>query len=61
MTHSDNQEIKNKVKENGLFMWQIADEIGISEPTLVRWMRYPLSAEKRASVMDAIKHLKERE
>ena len=59
MTHTENQDLKSKVKENGLFMWQIADELGVSEPTLVRWMRYPLSIEKRNAFNDAIKHLKE--
>lgn len=59
MTHSENLDLKRKVKEEGLFMWQIADEMGISEPTLVRWMRYPLSIEKRTSVINAIENLKE--
>lgn len=58
MTHTENKDLKEKVKKEGLYMWQIADKLGVSEPTLVRWMRYPLSKEKRNAFNDAIKHLK---
>jgi len=37
----------------------VADALGISEPTLTRWLRKPLTAEKEASMMEAIKRLKE--
>ncbi len=31
-----NIDIRRAVKENGVFLWEIAEKLGISEPTLNR-------------------------
>ena len=50
----ENQEIRKAAKSAGVPLWKIAAELGISEPTIIRWLRFPLPAEKEKRVMDAI-------
>lgn len=38
----------------GVKHWQIAEYLGISEPTIMRWLRTPLSPEREKAVMEAI-------
>lgn len=52
-----NLEIRAMAKNAGVKLWQIADRLGISEPTIVRWLRVPLSPERRQMVVDAIRTL----
>jgi len=54
MTHKNNQYLKKLAKEKGVYQWQIADVLKVSEPTLVRWMRYPLDNEKTKAYLNAI-------
>lgn len=35
----DNHEIRQRIKNSGLKHWQVAAGMGISEATLVRWLR----------------------
>ncbi|MBE6933571.1 MAG: hypothetical protein E7462_00725 [Ruminococcaceae bacterium] len=49
-----NQTIRDAAKRNGVKHWQIAEYLGISEPTIMRWLRIPLSGEKEKAVMEAI-------
>ncbi len=50
-----NERIRREAKAAGVFLWEIAQEIGISEPTLTRWLRAPLPAEKATAIREAIK------
>ena len=52
-----NQTIRDAAKMNGLKHWQIAEYLGISEPTIMRWLRTQLSAEKEKAIMAAIEAL----
>lgn len=49
-----NQTIRDVAKKNGVKHWQIAEYLGISEPTIMRWLRTPLSTEREKAVMEAI-------
>lgn len=49
-----NKAVRNLAKENHVFLWQIANRLGVSEQTLNRWLRTPLSPEKERAVMAAI-------
>lgn len=53
-----NDTIKREIKQADLFQYQIADEIGVSEQTLIRWMRYELPPEKLKKIRKAISDLK---
>lgn len=50
----DRNELNAICKEKKVFQWQIADKLGISEPTFIRWMRHPVSDDLEIRVMDAI-------
>ena len=52
-----NQTIREAAKRKGVKHWQIAAHLGISEPTIMRWLRVPLSPEREKAVMEAIKEL----
>lgn len=52
-----NQTIRKTAKVKGVKHWQIADYLGISEPTIMRWLRVPLSPEKEKTIMEAIEAL----
>ncbi len=49
-----NNDIKKKIKAAGLHQYQVADLCGISETTLVRWLRYELNDEKKNMIFTAI-------
>lgn len=49
-----NQKVREMAKRAGIKHWQIAEYLGISEPTIVRWLRVPLSPEREKMVVDAI-------
>lgn len=52
-----NQKIREAAKMKGVKHWQIAGYLGISEPTIMRWLRVPLSPEREKAVMEAIETL----
>lgn len=49
-----NQKVRDYAKKKGVRLWQIASYIGISEPTMTRWMRAKLSPEKEKKIISAI-------
>lgn len=56
-----NLDIRQEVKENGLYLWQIADKLNISDNWLSRLLRHELSDEKKSEIRSIIKELKEGE
>lgn len=52
-----NENIRAVAKKSGVRLWQIAAHLGVSEPTITRWMRFPLSAEKESKILTAINEL----
>lgn len=52
-----NQTIREAAKRKNVKHWQIAEYLGISEPTIMRWLRIPLSPEREKAVMEAIETL----
>lgn len=50
----ENQTVREAAKRNGVKHWQIAEHLGISEPTIMRWLRIPLSPEREKAVLEAI-------
>lgn len=53
-----NVDIKEMIKEAGLYQYQVAKEVGISEPQFIRWLRYDLSKDKINRILKAIEKLK---
>lgn len=52
-------EIKQLAKEDGLFLWQIAEKLGMSDSNFSRKLRKPLSETDTQKILQAIRMLKE--
>ncbi len=52
-----NKDVRTAARIADLRQWQIAAKLGIAEETLVRWLRVPLSDERRERIMAAIREL----
>ena len=52
-----NNKIREKAKKAGVKHWQIAIQMGVSEQTLVRWLRTPLDHNKEQRIAAAIERL----
>lgn len=53
----NNQDIRNEAKEKGVFLYEVAHKLGVSEPTMVRWLRFELPADKKAKILKTISEL----
>jgi hypothetical protein len=51
-------EIKQLAKDAGVYMWQIAEKLGINDGNFSRKLRRPLSETDTAKVLAAIEQLK---
>ena len=45
-----NQDIRDYAAKKGVYFWEIAMQLGISEPTITRWMRVELPEDKRREI-----------
>lgn len=54
----ENIQIRMAAREAHIPLWNIAQMVGISEPTLTRWLRVELSQEKKVRILQAIEQLK---
>jgi hypothetical protein len=49
-----NQELRQKLRVNGIPLWKVAREVGVTECTIVRWFREELSGERLKRVENAV-------
>ena len=49
-----NQDIRNMISKSGLYQWEAAGLVGISEVTMCVWLRKPLSEERKNRIIKAI-------
>lgn len=52
-----NQNVRKAARVAGIPLWAVASKIQVSEPTLTRWLRFPLPADKEQRIMSAIQEL----
>ena len=52
-----NKKIREAMKNKGVRQWQVALRLGVSDQTLIRWLRVPLTADKEAAVLAAVEEL----
>jgi len=52
-----NEQVRRAARVADVPFWKIAATIGVSEPTLTRWMRFPLDEDKETRIMTAISKL----
>lgn len=53
----NNTDIRKYAKAHGVRLWQIADELGISEITMSRKLRYELSEDEKQKILEIINEL----
>ena len=49
-----NKELRAAMQRRGLFQWQLAERIGVSEATFSRMLRHELPPEQKADILRAI-------
>ena len=52
-----NHELRSILSQNGLYIWQLAEAVGIHETTMTKWLRTPLNAEQQQRVDEALTQL----
>ena len=55
-----NQDIKETIRKARIHQWEVASAIGISESTLIRWLRDELPEEKRMRILSAVDQIQRR-
>ena len=56
-----NQNIRKQIKELGLYQWQLADAVGVSNYSFSIWMRPEMTGERLARVQAALDKLKKQQ
>lgn len=54
----NNAEIKDLLKAEHIYMWQVAKKLNIHETTFIRWFRDELSEERKKVVLSAVEEIK---
>jgi len=54
-----NQDIRNLISKNNLKYWQVANKYGLSDGNFSRLLRYTLSDDVKAKLIEIINELKE--
>ena len=52
--------IREELKARGVRHWELAHELGVSEQTLVRWLRFELSEDKQMDMLEKIEAIAKR-
>lgn len=55
----ENGVVRAAARVAGVPLWRVAAAIGVSEPTLTRWLRVPLPEDKERRIMAAIAALEQ--
>lgn len=53
-----NAELRQKIKAEGFYLWQVAEAIGISDVTLRKWMRSENDTSHQNAIQSALYSLK---
>lgn len=54
----DNEELRKMMKEDHIYLWQVAEKLEIHETTLVKKFRRELPSEQAKAVLSAIQEIK---
>lgn len=55
-----NSTVRERAREQGVFLWEIAQAIGKSEPTVIRMLRIELPEERKTELLRIIDQIAER-
>lgn len=53
-----NNDIRERAQRERIYLYEIANAIGVSEPTLIRKLRYELPLEEKNKYFEAIERIK---
>lgn len=56
-----NIDVRTAAKNAGVFLYQVAAAMGISEPTMTRKLRFELSEQEKKPIFEAIESIKNNE
>ena len=54
-----NEEVRIALFQHNIKQWEVAEQLGVSEVTICRWLRSNLPQDKKAEIMSAINKLAE--
>lgn len=49
-------EIRNQLTKVNMKQWELAQELGVSEATLIRWLRSEVTGEKQQKILQIIQN-----
>ena len=52
-----NKKVRDALQANSVYQWELADILEISEPTMVRKMRYEMPTEEQDALCEIIKKI----
>ena len=55
------KELREQMRRHGVKQWEVANALGVSESTIIRWMRGEPSTEHAAMIAEAIEELSTKE
>ena len=50
----NNEMVRKTAKKAGVYLWELGDYLGVSENTVIRWLRKPLDSAKEVLLLNAI-------
>ena len=53
-----NEAIRQEIRESGIYQYQVAMKLGVSEMSFIRWLRAELPEKKRIAIIEAIREVK---
>ena len=56
----NNETVRKTAKNEGVYLWEIGDYLGVSENTVIRWLRKPLDSAREGLLLNAISKVAER-
>ncbi len=52
-----NSDVRKAARKNGVYLYEIADTLGVSEPTFNRWLRKEMTEERKSEAFKAIEKI----
>ena len=56
----ENMIIRDELKTKGVRHWELMHELGVSEQTLVRWLRFEIDEDKQFDMLEKIEAIVKR-
>ena len=53
-----NEEIRTAMFKSNVKQWEVAEQLGVSEVTVCRWLRSELPKDKKVQILQAIEDVK---